>query len=309
MAVDGLTQAQWQERLGVEGSKSFDGERARDSKGERRLILALTPRSQISTLSKTLSMPRLPPPPPRERLSTFARRALVAEEAGSTRIIDSIYRQREGKLEAAHPLQASRSTLQTGMQLSLSRSSLASIGPTPMSDDTIESPGRARRHLGRSLGEAGPWSNSASISLPYSHVSWRWDGHRPHDGGSSRPGSRTSTPDDGMHRLRTADLRPYSAASTSSLADLVPQARNARFQTPRAEIRSRQVSRAASRPFGGGWKGWVLPAADGYYSGMKQQKMARQYARLGDGDRLGDAIRFGHVHEATPQGGNMALIR
>ena len=47
-----------------------------DLRSERRLILALTPRSQLgdqlSTLSKTISMPQLPALPPRERPSVRA---------------------------------------------------------------------------------------------------------------------------------------------------------------------------------------------------------------------------------------------
>ena len=71
MSVGGLTQAQWQERLSVESTKALHGQGRRDMSAERRLILALTPRSQLSeqlsTLSKTISMPQLPALPPRER--------------------------------------------------------------------------------------------------------------------------------------------------------------------------------------------------------------------------------------------------
>ena len=69
--MGGLTQAQWQERLSVESTKALHGQGRRDMSAERRLILALTPRSQLSeqlsTLSKTISMPQLPALPPRER--------------------------------------------------------------------------------------------------------------------------------------------------------------------------------------------------------------------------------------------------
>lgn len=156
------------------------------------------------------------------------RRANLIEEAATTRTIDSVYRQREGKLEAAHPLHSSRSSrmLET-MQLSRSRSrsslrlagtdapavSLAGVGDE---DDFLESPGHARSHHGRGLGDAGPWSLSASTSLPFSPVAARWV-QRPHDGGSSRNGSRSSTPDAGIGRLRAFESRPSSATALAAI--------------------------------------------------------------------------------------------
>ena len=178
---------------------------------------------------------------PSPSAAQFARRAHLADESATTRMIDALYKQREGKLESAHPLHASRSTRMLGtLSLSRSRASLASSGGSASGmtgdDDGVESPGHARRHLGRGIGDAGPWSLSASTSLPFSPVAARWV-QRPHDGGSRLNGSRIRTPDDGLGRLRAFESlherRPSSAAALAGIGAARP------FSSSSAHLASR----------------------------------------------------------------------
>ena len=71
------TSAQWEERCFNENTIKYHGVSRDEQIKTRKLVAALTPRERVQTMSHSLSLPTLPPPPlPRRGV-----RARVAREA------------------------------------------------------------------------------------------------------------------------------------------------------------------------------------------------------------------------------------